>query len=143
MALSESEIKNETTLDLLTQLTNSAFPVGYARIESWNINQDDPSFTAVLALYLNEETRRQNKKNCTHYHIGCTPSEEMLASFRAGDDRVALYAAVEYIVHYQIYTQGLSKIEDSEKPEYAAEKNAVLEALGQGNLFTMFYLKTE
>jgi hypothetical protein len=130
MALSENEIKISDTLQLLTKLVKTGFPVGYARIASWHINPGDPSFVAVLSLYLNEECRQENPLGCSHFEIGCTLTPEALEFLTQADDRNLLYKAIEFIVHYQIFEQTLLTIMDkAEAHQFVEEKNAVLAEL--------------
>jgi hypothetical protein len=130
MALSNDEIVNQDTLTILTKLTRTPFPVGYARIRDCHINYDDPSFVATLCLYFNEASRQENIDSCSTYQIGCSLNQTVLNAFQQADDRNALYKAVEFIVHFQFYEAELRKIADKQSQlAYIAEKNTILDKL--------------
>jgi hypothetical protein len=130
MALSENEIVNQETLKLLEELTETPFPIGYARIESWRLHPDGLAFQAVICLYLNEETRIKKPRYCQSYEIGCEITNEMFLLLQQEDDRNLLYKAIEYIIHFQTYEKLLKKMDnEEERYTFITEKNAILDKL--------------
>jgi hypothetical protein len=101
MALSANEALRPDTCELLSQLVHVRFPVGYARIHSWHVNPGDPSFTALLALYYNEDARREDPDNCACYEIGGNLTQETLDALRSADDRDVFYKEIEYFIYLQ------------------------------------------
>jgi hypothetical protein len=101
MALNEKETLREDTCAMLSELARAGFPVGYARIHSWHINPSDPSFDVTLALYYNEETRKNNEGNCGYYGMGANLSPETFALIQTADDRTVFYKIIEWLIHFQ------------------------------------------
>ena len=130
MALSHKESISQDTLDLLTELTNSPFPIGYARISEWRIHIDDPSFNATLIMYFNETIRNNNPNNALLYGIGCNLTQNLSTALQNTDDRNIIYKMIEYIIHFQYFEKQLIKLKDeSERLAFITEKNAVLDKL--------------
>lgn len=107
MALSDKEIKLKTTLENLEALTSAPFSIGYARIESWVINVQNPSCTVTLRLYQNKAMRDKNSTSGVPYMIGFNLTESLLTAFTKSDDRESLYPVIEYMVHYQAMDKAL------------------------------------
>lgn len=144
MALSADEIVRRDTLDILTEITHSPYPIGYARIDSWRIHYGDPSFNAHILLYYNEDARKKNPQNFTQYEIGSHLNQTMLNLFQNGDDRIPIYKAVEYLIHYSYYEKLFKEMpEGLEREAYIAEKSAILDELDDNlgiDLSTFFIL---
>lgn len=133
MALSNDEIVNQDTLTILTNLTKTPFPIGYARIRDWHINHDDPSFVATLCLYFNEASRQENIDSCNIYQIGCSLNQIVLQGIKQADDRNILYKVIEYIIHFQFYEAQYRQIVDpKERQNFLNEKTAILDNLDDG-----------
>jgi hypothetical protein len=145
MALSPEEIISQDTLDLLTELTNSPFPIGYARISEWRIHIDDPSFNATLNMYFNEATRNDKPASAILYGIGCNLTQELAVALQDTDDRNIIYKMIEYIIHFQYFEKRLINIEDaSERLAFVTEKNAALDELDNDlkiDLYSLFKLQ--
>jgi hypothetical protein len=145
MALSPKEIISQDTLDLLTELTNSPFPIGYARVSEWRIHIDDPSFNATLNMYFNETMRNDKPNSALLYGIGCNLTQELATALQNIDDRNVIYKMIEYIVHFQYFEKQLTRIEDtSEKLAFITEKNTILDELGNDlgiDLYSLFKLQ--
>jgi hypothetical protein len=146
MALNENETVRADTLALLSQLAQTGFPVGYARIHSWHVNPSDPSFDALLALYYNEETRKSDEEHCGYYEIGANITPEILALIQTADDRAVFYKVIEWIIHFQFHQTRLKAVIDDE--EYISnleEKTHILERLDADlglNMSTTFSLSS-
>jgi hypothetical protein len=108
------------------------------------VNPGDPSFTALLALYYNEDARREDTDNCACYEIGGTMPAEVLEALQRADDRSVFYGVVECLIHFQTYQRQLSGVEDDE--EYIAaldEKQRMLRRMDEDlglNLSDFFIL---
>jgi hypothetical protein len=129
MALNEKETLREDTCAMLSELARVGFPVGYARIHNWHINPSDPSFDATLALYYNEETRKNNEGNCGYYGMGANLSPETFALLQTGDDRTVFYKIIEWLIHYQFRQARLQGVSDDN--EYIAAFEEATNALEQ------------
>jgi hypothetical protein len=130
MALNEKETLRADTCAKLSEVARAGFPVGYARIHSWHINPSDPSFDATLALYYNEETRKNNEENCGYYGMGANLSPETLALIQTVDDRTVFYKIIEWLIHFQFHQSRLkSIIDDAEYIEALEEATNALEQL--------------
>jgi hypothetical protein len=130
MAITEKEALRPDTRALLSQLAQAGFPVGYARIHSWHINPGDPSFTALLALYYNEDARREDPGNCAYYEIGGNMTQAALAAIQSADDRRVFYGIVEYLIHFQMYQRQIGGVKDDDEYIAAlAEKQEALDRL--------------
>lgn len=101
MALQITEGTQTKSLERLKTLAKTGFPIGYARIESFNLNYNDPSFTAVLAIYSDESARVDDITSCSYYMIGCTLQQNDFDILQGIDDRNLLYKHIEYIINYQ------------------------------------------
>jgi len=132
MALQISEGTLQISLDRLRQLANQPYPIGYARIESFNLNYNDPSFTAVLAMYYDEQARNNDVLSCSYYMIGCTLQQADFDILQGIDDRQLLYKHIEYIINYQVLMQ--SKTEEN-KDEICAELSQLRNTIGVSSLF--------
>lgn len=135
MALTESEGTRSDSLVKARKLMQAAFPVGYIQIESWYVNPQDPSFTAILRLFYNEDLRRADAESAYRYSIGCTLQASDFDRMSSVDDRKHLYPMIEYLIHYQLAGKevGQGKV-DKEKVEQ--ELKALREELGVETVFT-------
>ena len=132
MALQISEGTLQISLDRLRQLAKQPYPIGYVRIESFNLNYNDPSFTATLAMYFDEQARNTDVLSCSYYMIGCTLQQDDFDLLKNIDDRQLLYKHIEYIINYQVLMQ--SKTEEN-KDEIYAELSQLRDTIGVSSLF--------
>ena len=137
MALQISEGTQQISLERLRILAKQPYPIGYVRIESFNLNYNDPSFTATLAMYFDEQTRNNDVLACSYYMIGCTLQQVDFDILKGIDDRQLLYKHIEYIINYQILLQNVN---DENKQQIKDELNNLKQAIG---LETMFDLSDE
>lgn len=134
MALQISEGTLQISLDRLRQLANQPYPIGYVRIESFNLNYNDPSFTAVLAMYYDEQARNNDVLSCSYYMIGCTLQQADFDILQGIDDRQLLYKHIEYIINYQVLKAGMT---ESTKSQARDELIALKHQLGLETLFDL------
>ncbi len=134
MALQISEGTRQSTLNILGDFARLPFPLGYARMESFNLNYNDPSFTAVMALYYDEDARNTSPQKCSYYAIGCTLQQADFDIIASIDDRQLLYKHVEYIIHFQ---QAQKDVTDENKATLQAELDALSDELGIQTLFRL------
>jgi hypothetical protein len=85
-------------MDRLSELARVGFPVKYARIARWELDQNG-SFRAFLALYHSEEARRADEGNRATFIIGGALTEEDAALVKTSDDRDVLYRLIEREIH--------------------------------------------